>query len=186
MNNIGTQKIKTERLLLRKIKESDCYDMNKFMIKEEVAKYVSWTVHKNIDETRELCKMWEEAYQKDHTYRWAIVYQETAIGVIDVIRLTNDSAFLGWILDSIYWNKGMMTEAATAVRAYLFEQVQVNAIYAAHITENIGSGRVMQKIGMKPVSCEEYCAACDKEPKHELNGLPVSFYKMDRTDWERN
>ncbi len=186
MNNIGTQEIKTERLLLRRIKESDCHDLYKFTVKKEVAKYVSWTVHKSIDVTRDLCKMWEEAYQKDHTYRWAVVYLDTAIGVIDVIRLTSDSAYMGWMLDNIHWNKGIMTEAATAVRDYLFEKVLVDAIYAAHVTENIGSGRVMQKIGMKPVSCEEYFAACDKEPKHELNGMPVSFYKMDRTDWERN
>ena len=186
MNNIGTQEIKTERLLLRKIKESDCHDLYKFTVKEEVAKYVSWTVHESIDVTRDLCKMWEDEYKKDNTYRWSVVYDGTVIGVIDVVKLINDSAFLGWMLDSTYWNKGIMTEAATAVRDYLFGKVQVEAMYAAHITVNIGSGRVMQKIGMKAISCEEYFAACDKEPKHELNGMPVSFYKMDRTDWERN
>ena len=186
MNNIGTQEIKTERLLLRKIKESDCYDMYKFTVKEEVAKYVSWTPHRSIDETKALCKMWEEAYQKDHTYRWAVVYHNTVIGAIDVVKLTNDSAFLGWMLDSTYWNKGIMTEAATAVRDYLFGKVGINNIFASYITENIGSGRVMQKIGMKPVSCEEYCTVCEKEPKHEVDGMPVSFYKMDRTDWKRN
>ena len=178
MNNIGTQEIKTARLLLRKIKEADCYDMYKFTTKEEVAKYVSWTPHKSIDETKALCKMWKEEYKKDHTYRWAIVYNDTVIGAIDVVKLVGNSAFLGWMLDSTYWNKGIMTEAATAVRDYLFEKVQVENIYAAHITENIGSGRVMQKIGMKPVSCEEYCTACEKEQKHELNGLPLSFYKV--------
>ena len=182
MNNTGTQEIKTERLLFRRINESDCYDMNRFTTKEEVAKYVSWSPHKSIDETKSLCKMWEEEYEKDNTYRWAITYNDTVIGVIDVIRLTNDSAFLGWILDSIYWNKGIMTESATAVRDYLFEKVQIENIYAAHITENIGSGRVMQKIGMKPVSCEEYYTACEKEPKHELNGLPLSFYKISKSE----
>ena len=180
MNNIGTQEIKTERLLLRKIKEFDCYDMYKFTVKEEVAKYVSWTVHKSIDETKALCKMWEEEYKKDHTYRWAVVYHDTVIGAIDVVKLINDSAFLGWMLDSTYWNQGIMTEAASAVRDYLFEKVQVENIYASHITENIGSGRVMQKIGMQPVSCEEYCTVCEKESKCELNGLTLSFYKMDR------
>lgn len=186
MNHIGTQEIKTERLLLRKIKESDCQDMYKFTVKEEVAKYVSWTPHKSIDETKALCKMWEEEYKKNNIYRWAIVYNDVVIGAIDVVKLVENSAFLGWMLDSTYWNQGIMTEAATAVKDYLFGKVQIENIYAAHITENIGSGRVMQKIGMEPVSCEKYCAACEKEPKHELNGLPLSFYKMNRTDWERN
>ena len=48
---------------------------------------------------------------------------------------------MGWMLDNIHWNKGIMTEAATAVRDYLFEKVLVDAIYAAHATENIGSGQ---------------------------------------------
>lgn len=38
----GTQTIKTERLLLREIKESDFRDIYEYAKKEEVAKYVSW------------------------------------------------------------------------------------------------------------------------------------------------
>ena len=37
MNHIGTQEIKTERLLLRKVRKSDYKDMYKFTAKEEVA-----------------------------------------------------------------------------------------------------------------------------------------------------
>ncbi len=43
MNHIGTQEIKTERLLLRKVRKSDYKDMYKFTAKEEVARYVSWS-----------------------------------------------------------------------------------------------------------------------------------------------
>ncbi len=121
--------------------------------------------------------MWEEAYRADHTYRWAVVYHDTAIGVIDVRRLTCVIlAYMGWMLDNIHWNKGIMTEAATtAVRDYLlFEKVLVDAFMLRMQRKISGSGRVMQKIGMKlPVSCEEYFAVCDKEPKHELNGMPA-------------
>lgn len=182
MNNVGTQEIKTERLLLRKIKKSDYRDIYKFVVKEEVAKYVSWSPHKSIRETKALCRMWAEEYKKDNTYRWAIVYNDAVIGAIDVVKLVGGSAFLGWMLDSAYWNQGIMTEAASAVRDYLFGKVGINHIFASYITENIGSGRVMQKIGMKPVSCEEYCAACEKEPKREANGLPLSFYKLSKAE----
>lgn len=182
MNNIGTQEIKTERLLLRKIRKSDYKDMYKFTVKEEVAKYVSWSPHKSIRETKALCRMWAEEYKKDNTYRWAIVYNDAVIGAIDVVKLVESSAFLGWMLDSAYWNQGIMTEAASAVRDYLFGKVGINHIFASYISENIGSGRVMQKIGMTPVSCEEYCAACEKEPKREVNGLPLSFYKLSKAE----
>lgn len=183
MNNIGTQEIKTERLLLRKVKKSDYKDMFAYTTKEEVAKYVTWQPHKSMDETKALCRMWAEAYKKDNTYRWAIVYNNTVIGVIDVIGLINDSAFMGWSMDSLFWNKGIMTEAAAAVRDYLFGKVGIDAIFATYVTENIGSGRVMQKIGMKPISCEEYCAACEEEVRYEINGLPVSCNKITKAEW---
>ena len=52
LNHIGTKDIKTDRLLLRKIKKSDYKDIFKYTSKEEVAKYVSWNVHKSIDDTK--------------------------------------------------------------------------------------------------------------------------------------
>lgn len=183
MNHIGTQEIKTERLLLRKVRKSDYKDMYKFTAKEEVARYVSWSPHKSIKETKVLCKMWAEEYEKSVRYNWAIVYENTVIGGIDVVKIVGDSAFLGWMLDSTCWNKGIMAEAAAAVRDFLFDQVQFKNIYAVHITENIGSGRVMQKIGMKPVSCEEYCDACEKEVTHEVRGMPCSFYRITKEEW---
>lgn len=42
LSHKGTQTIKTERLLLREIKESDFRDIYEYAKKEEVAKYVSW------------------------------------------------------------------------------------------------------------------------------------------------
>lgn len=178
MNNIGTQEIKTKRLLLRRIKESDYKDMYKYTVKEEVAKYVSWSPHKSIEETKALCKMWADEYKNSDRYNWAIVYNGMVIGAVDAIKIVGKSVFLGWQIDSTYWNQGIMTEAASAVRDYFFEKVQADTIYAAHITENIASGRVMQKIGMSPVSCEEYYTAYKKEIRKEIDGLPISCYKV--------
>lgn len=45
----GTKDIKTKRLLLREINPDDYKDMYSYVIKEEVAEYVSWTPHKSKD-----------------------------------------------------------------------------------------------------------------------------------------
>lgn len=42
-----------------------------------------------------------------------------------------------------------MTEAATAVFEYLFCEVGFHRIVARHNTKNPGSGKVMEKLGMK-------------------------------------
>lgn len=183
MNNTGTKEIRTERLLLRKIKKSDYKDIYKYASNEEVAKYVTWPVHKSIKDSKALCKMWAEGYKKENTYRWAIVYNGVVIGVTDVVKFVHHSAELGWCIDSPYWNKGFVTEAASAVRDYLFQTVGVDNLFAAHITENIGSGRVMQKIGMKEVSCEEF-SVMETKARYEFECMPISFYRMTREEWQ--
>lgn len=54
-----------------------------------------------------------------------------------------------------------MTEAA-AVRDFLLNDIGFSALYASYITENTGSGRVMQNIGMKPITAEEYYKILEK------------------------
>lgn len=72
------------------------------------------------------------------------------IGSISVPKydLEKKSAELGWVLDDRYWGKGLMPEAATIIRDYLFSLGFIR-IWAVHNIANPKSGRVMQKIGMQ-------------------------------------
>lgn len=173
--NRGTQVIKTENLVLRPIRESDYNDVFEFASKEEVAKYVSWNTHKSKEDSKALCKMWASQYENGERYHWAITMGGKMIGNIEMVKIVNDCTYLGWQVDSALWNKGIMTEAASAVRDFLFNEVGFSALYATYITENIGSGRVMQKIGMKPITAEEYYINLEEEIKTEIDGKPLSF-----------
>lgn len=155
MKHKGTKTLKTERLVLRKIKTSDYKDVFRYASKEEVSKYVTWDKHTDPKITKKLCRHWKNQYIHKSTYRWAIEYNKRVIGCIDVVVLYEQKAVLGWCIDSEFWNKGIVTEAVAAVRDYLLNDVGFEAIEAAHIKENIGSGRVMQKIGMKQIPYEE-------------------------------
>lgn len=59
-------------------------------------------------------------------------------------------AELGYWLGHPYWGHGYATEAARAVMAFGFEKLQLNRIFASHFSGNDASGRVLQKLGMKP------------------------------------
>lgn len=183
LNHKGTRELKTERLLLRKIKKSDYKDIFKYTSKEEVARYVTWNVHKDIKDTKKLCRMWTDELKSREKYHWAIVFENTVIGNIEVIGIVNHAAFLGWQTDSKYWNMGIMTEAAAAVRDYLFGEIGFEALYASHIKENIGSGRVMQKIGMAEITQAKYEAALKNKSRAELYGLQCAFYVLSRKKW---
>ena len=54
-----------------------------------------------------------------------------------------------------YWNKGYATEALKKVIKYLFDN-GFNVIEAEHHIDNIASGRVMEKCGLKFESYDEH------------------------------
>lgn len=151
MKHIGTKQIETDRLILRKFKLSDAEDMFKnYTSHEKVTKYLTWKPHKSIDDTRQyLREVVLPAYENLNCYRWAIVLKENGqvVGAIDAIDKIK-AAHLGWVLGDKYWGRGIMPEAGKAVLEYLFE-IGYERIEAMHHIENVKSGRVMQKIGMK-------------------------------------
>lgn len=63
----------------------------------------------------------------------------------------NKTADIGWIIDKKYWNQGFVTEAAFAVLEFA-KILGVKKVVAQCDSENIGSWRVMEKIGMKKYS----------------------------------
>lgn len=175
----GSKKIKTDRLILRKVRISDYKDMFAYVCKEEVAEFVSWTPHKDPKETKKLCKSWRKRDLKKCNYHWCIVFEDKVIGNIDVVYHDEKTAILGWQLDNVYWNKGIITEAATAVRDYLLYEVGFETLEACYIDKNIGSGRVMQKIGMTEIPCYESLHYKIKK-ETEMKGNKLIFYKLNK------
>ncbi|MBD5131189.1 MAG: GNAT family N-acetyltransferase [Clostridiales bacterium] len=150
----GTQTIETERLILRKFKLADAQNTyDNYRSKEIVTKYVSWSHNTSVEDTKSyLADFVLPEYDKENTYRWAIVWKENneVIGCIDVCE-TNERkrcAELGWCIGDEYWGRGIMPEAAKSVVEYLFS-VGYERIQATHHVENKKSGRVMEKIGMQ-------------------------------------
>ena len=154
LNHKGTQTIYTERLILRKIREDDYKDMYRYTTKEEVAKYVTWSVHKSIEDTKAICKMWADEYKNGDKYHWAIVYNNRVIGNIEIVKIIDTTAMIGWQIDSEYWNKGIGSQLLKRLLDWAenndFEiielQVRSDNLGAIHLYEKYG----FQKIGMHP------------------------------------
>jgi len=145
--------IKTERLFLRPLIDKDAAEMFKnWTWDERVAKYCRWYPHKSIEETKQLLKMYIRQAENGFDYRWGIILKDSnnLIGIIDVVDLSEDkkTAEVGYVLAYDYWNNGYLTEALKAVITELFND-GVETVIADHHVENIASGRVMEKCGMK-------------------------------------
>ncbi len=146
----GTVTLKTERLILRKFMKSDYKDIFKWASNPKVTRYLSYPTHKSLEDSNRIARLWEESAKKDDNYNWAIVYKDKVIGNICVVSHDNLwEAGMAWQIDATCWNQGIMTEAATAVFDFLFNEVGFHRIYSGHDTRNPASGKVMEKLGMK-------------------------------------
>lgn len=154
LHHCGTQRIETERLILRPYTVDDAEAMyQNWASSEEVTRYLTWPPHSSAEATRTLLEGWEESYQNPTVYHWGITLKgsDTVIGDISVVHMNEKTAAaeLGWCLGQSFWGKGIMPEAALAVLNFLFDWVGFHRVEARHDKNNPKSGRIMQKIGMQ-------------------------------------
>jgi RimJ/RimL family protein N-acetyltransferase len=62
----------------------------------------------------------------------------------------HERAELGYWIGRPFWGCGYGTEAARAVVAFGFRTLGLSRIHASYLTRNPASGRIMEKIGMRP------------------------------------
>jgi ribosomal-protein-alanine N-acetyltransferase len=181
LNHVGTKEIETERLLLRRYEMTDAEVMFRSWVTDpEVSRFWGWTPHEDIDETRQLLTVWINEYTKPDVYNWVIVLKsETqAIGYIylnDVDDI-NDSVSIHYALSRKYWNKGIMTEAVMRVLEFAFTTLHANKIHTSHHVDNIASGLVMQKSGMRYVN-----TAYKYVPDREQISGDYCYYEITRS-----
>lgn len=154
MKHCGTQRLETERLILRRFAEEDADAMfNNWASDPEVTKYLTWPPHSSVETTKTTLKNWVSAYQDDAFYQWAIILKENGcepIGSITAVGMNDDLAMIhiGYCLGRPWWHRGIMSEALNAVIGFFFDQVEANRIESKHDPRNPHSGMVMQKCGM--------------------------------------
>ncbi len=154
MNKAGTQRIETDRLILRRFKTEDAEDMYANWASDpEVATFLTWQPHTSVDVTKSLLENWIQRYEDGTYFNWVMEYKETGkvIGNISVVKLYEDTeaAEMGYCMSKAYWGRGLMPEALKAVMDYLFDVIGLNRVAACHDANNPKSGRVMDKAGMK-------------------------------------
>ena len=81
MNDIGTVRLETDRLILRRLELSDANDMyNNWCSDDEVTRYLPWETHKDINVTYDVLNMWLDDYNNSHVYRWIVILKDHICG----------------------------------------------------------------------------------------------------------
>lgn len=155
MKHCGTQRLETERLVLRRFTAEDAEAMYRNWARDgEVTKFLTWKPHADAGVTRALLENWAASYADERYYQWAITLKELGdepVGSISAVGLDDavSSVEIGYCLGRAWWRRGLMTEALGAVLAFFFDEVGANRAEAKHDPRNPNSGRVMRKCGMR-------------------------------------
>ena len=178
----GTQTICTKRLVLRRFAVEDAQAMySNWASDSRVTRFLTWLPHTSAGATAQLLALWCKEYENAAYYNWVITMDGVPIGNISVVAMSekNGHAELGYSLGHAYWGRGIMTEAAHAVIAFLFTEVGVNRVGISHAVGNPASGRVAQKCGLtlEGIRREYY-----KVGSGEL--LDLCLYGITRSAWQ--
>ncbi len=145
--------IETNRLILRKIKKSDCRDLYEYCSDPISSRYSDWTPHEDITVTKQFIKSLLKSEHHGEYFMWCIQLKETGkmIGSVSITDIDRNFkvAELGYGVQKAYSGKGYATEAAEAVMEYLFCTVGVQRVFARIVTSNLPSVRLASRLNME-------------------------------------
>ena len=145
--------LETERLILRPFRENDAQDVFECWESDpDVAKYMFWTSHNDIQKTKEWIRFELEQIEKQDWYRFAIVLKDTYELIGTALIYYEDEVDcweIGYNLGKKYWGRGYTTEATRKIISFAKSQLEISQIVGRYAKENPASGKVMSKLGFK-------------------------------------
>ena len=145
--------LETPRLTLRKLRMRDAEDVYSWSRDPDVARYVLWTAHQNVRETREYIRYVRSLYRRGLPSSWGIELKETGrvIGTMGVMAWIPEYrvAEVGYSLGKKWWRQGYAAEALSALMDLMFDEMRINRVEGQCDVRNPASGRVMEKCGMR-------------------------------------
>lgn len=147
-------KLTTANLQIRLISPLDIESIHQLLSIPEVDQFNTLGIPADIQETTQIIESWLLANnQKEITnYNFAIELTDskTFIGLLG-LKLwpkKNSRAEVWYKLHPNHWRKGYATEALNALLDYGFNHLQLQRIQAGCAVDNIGSIKVLEKVGM--------------------------------------
>lgn len=178
------EQIETESLLLRKFRKDDAESFfQRVGGSEQVTRYMLWQPHKSVLESQESIEKILSRYDGENGYTWAIALREddSIIGRVDLLRFDEEgsSCSFAYMIGEKFWGKGFGTETLRAIFVFAFGKLDIHKIVADHMSENVASGKVMQKAGMHYVG--------KQLAKYEKNGkvYDADEYEIMLEDWQQ-
>ncbi|SDC83855.1 ribosomal-protein-alanine N-acetyltransferase [Terribacillus halophilus] len=142
--------IKTSRLILRKMDKNDVNALFAIWSDPNVTKYMNIDGFSQIEQAEEMISILSDLSEKGEAIRYTILEAKTnsIIGScgFNTLDFKNETAEVGYDLDSGFWNKGYGTEAVQGLVDYACHQLQFKKIEAKVDPNNIPSIKLLLKL----------------------------------------
>lgn len=142
----------TDRLLLRRISETDIPQMLALRSNDTVMKYIDKEDAGSLTAVQELYKKMDENVVNNEGIVWAITLKENPgllIGYIGFWRLMKEHyrAETGYMLLPEFWGKGIMKEAMEKTLAYGFHTMKLHSVEGRINPGNMASAALLKSTG---------------------------------------
>ena len=149
-------KIETERLILRDFVPDDWQRVLEYQTDPLYLRYYEWTEDDRTPESVQEFVGWFLDNEKETPrirFQLAVTLKSNNLLIGNCgVRMDKANALeadIGYELDPKHWNHGYATEATHAIVDFGFSHFGVHRIWADCVADNIGSARVLEKLGMK-------------------------------------
>ena len=153
--------LETERLLLRRWKDSDRQPFSRLNADPRVMEFMPSRLSR--EESDRLVDQIESHFRKRGFGLYAVELRQdhSFIGFIGLAVPSFRAHFtpcveIGWRLSADYWGQGLATEGARKVMRHAFETLGLEELVSFTVPANIRSRRVMEKLGMTYQPTDEF------------------------------
>jgi len=153
--------LETERLLLRRWKDSDRQPFSRLNADPRVMEFMPSRLSR--EESDRLVDQIESHFRKRGFGLYAVELRQdhSFIGFIGLAVPSFPAHFtpcveIGWRLSADYWGQGLATEGARKVMRHAFETLGLEELVSFTVPANIRSRRVMEKLGMTYQPTDEF------------------------------
>jgi RimJ/RimL family protein N-acetyltransferase len=149
--------LQRENILLRNIEMTDCTkEYVNWMNSVEINKYLESRL--SVQTLESVTRFVLDMIESKNNYMFAIVHKESNkhIGNIKIgpIHSVYKNAFVGYLIgEKYYWGKGLASEAVYLAAKFCFDVLGLHKVNAGVIASNIGSIKVLEKLGFKKEAC---------------------------------
>ncbi len=142
-------RIQTNRLLLRRIEETDAPAFARLCNDELIARNTARIPHPyTLEDAQRFVAFIGGVFDRGAEYAFAVCEEGDLIACCGVTG--PDGNFdLGYWVGAPFRGRGVATEAARAVAHFAFERLGADVLQAGHFTDNPASGRVLEKAGFR-------------------------------------